>query len=185
MINSTKIMMEEHQNILRMVRVIRNACYQVMKTGKMNYEDFAQMIDFIRTYADEHHHGKEEKILFEKMQQNLGRMGENLITHGMLVEHDLGRLHIQELEQAIKRVKEGEEESLLDVIADAISYTHLIERHIKKEDELIYPFGEKQLSAEIIKEVEEKTEEFERNAINAKVQEKYLNLLENLEKVYV
>lgn len=185
MINSTKILMEEHQNILRMVRVVRSACYQVMKTCEMNYEDFAQIIDFIRSYADKLHHGKEENILFEKMQVHLGRMGENLITHGMLVEHDLGRLYMQELEQAIARVKDGEEESLLDVIANAISYTHLIERHIKKEDELIYPFGEKQLSTEIIKEVEEQTEEFERKASQDKVQDIYLKLLEKLEEKYL
>lgn len=44
--------------------------------------------------ADEHHHGKEEKFLFPEMVERLGRIAENLVTHGMLVEHDRGRAHV-------------------------------------------------------------------------------------------
>ncbi len=44
------------------------------------------------------------------------------VNQGMLVEHDLGRLHIRELVEALEKVKAGEEEANLDVIANAISY---------------------------------------------------------------
>lgn len=182
--NSVQIMMEEHQNILRMVKVIRKACFLIFEKKIMNEQDFEQMIDFIRSYSDKHHHGKEEKIMFKQMQERLGHIGKNLITHGMLVEHDLGRLHIQELVAAINRVKAGDEESYLDVIANAISYTHLIERHIKKEDELIYPFGEKNLGQEVMAKINAETEEFEANAQKAGIQDKYLNLLSDLERKY-
>ena len=92
------------------------------------------MIDFIRNFADAHHHGKEEKLLFHEMVTHLGPLGNKLITHGMLVEHDSGRLFIKELEEALQRVKSGDEMSKLDVIANAISYTHLLRRHIEKEN---------------------------------------------------
>lgn len=182
--NSVQIMMEEHQNILRMVKVIRKACFLIYEKKQMNDQDFEQMIDFIRSYSDKHHHGKEEKIFFKQMQKHLGRIGENLITHGMLVEHDLGRLHMQELVAAIDRVKAGDEESYLDVIANAISYTHLIERHIKKEDELIYPFGEKNLSQEVVNQINTDTMKFENEAQKAGTQDKYLNILSELERKY-
>jgi hemerythrin-like domain-containing protein len=183
--NSVKIMMEEHQYILRMLKVVRKACYRVMTKNEINYGDFAAMIDFIRTYADKHHHGKEELIMFKKMQENLGRMAENLITHGMLVEHDLGRLHMQELEAALLRVKSGDEESRLDVIANAISYTHLLERHIKKEDDLVYPFGEKQLSPELMAQINEQTEVFEEEAVKLQTQTIYLSMLAEMEAKYL
>ncbi|MDD5934515.1 MAG: hemerythrin domain-containing protein [Clostridiales bacterium] len=183
--NSVQIMMEEHQNILRMVKVIRKACFQIMEKREMNQDDFHKMIDFIRTYADTHHHGKEEKIMFKQMQDRLGRIGENLITHGMLVEHDLGRLHMQELEAAMERVKAGDEESYLDVIANAISYTHLIERHIKKEDELVYPFGEKNLGQEVMDQINAETAKFEEAAMAAGTQDKYMTVLTDLERKYL
>ena len=83
-----------------MLAVVRKACYGVMHGKDINYGDFEQMIDFIRNYADAHHHGKEEKMLFNEMVVHLGSLGNKLITHGMLVEHDSGRLFIRELEES-------------------------------------------------------------------------------------
>ena len=182
---SVKIMMEEHQYILRMLTVVRKICLRVMNGEDINYEDFDAAMDFIRHYADEHHHGKEEKFLFKEMQNHLGRFGENLITHGMLIEHDYGRYYMQELREALKRVKEGDEESRLDVIANAVSYTHLLTRHIKKEDELVYNYGVKNLSEEILQSVDERSLAFEQAAKEAGTQEKYMNVLTSLESKYL
>jgi hemerythrin-like domain-containing protein len=105
-------MMEEHQYILRMLSVVRKACYKILQGEEVNYTDFDLMIDFIRSYADAHHHGKEEKLLFNEMAEHLGPAGNKLITHGMLVEHDLGRLFIGDLKEALNRVKNGDDESI-------------------------------------------------------------------------
>lgn len=178
------VMVEEHKNISRMLKVVRNACYGIMQGKDISYEDFYQMIDFIRSYADKHHHGKEEKFLFREMQTRLGRMGENLITHGMLVEHDFGRLYMSELEAALQRVKDGDDESKLDVISNAISYTHLLSRHIGKEDSVVYNFGIKNLPEEVLEEINTQTEQFEQTAKENGTQMHYLNMLDNLEKKY-
>ncbi len=183
--SSVQLMMEEHQNILRMSRVMRQACLQILETKELSFDDFGAMIDFIRGYADAHHHGKEEKFMFKEMQEHLGKIGTNLITHGMLVEHDLGRLHMQELLLALESVKAGEGEKLLDVIAHTISYTHLIERHIKKEDELVYPYGEKNLPSEIMLSINRLSTSYEKEAEEKGVQEKYLKVLEDLETKYL
>jgi len=182
--DSIKLMMEEHQNILRMLAVVRNACYKVMKGEDINYEDFDLMIDFIRQYADNHHHGKEEKFLFNEMVNNLGPIGNKLITHGMLVEHDFGRLYISELKEALGRVKNGDDESRLDVIANAIGYTHLLKRHIEKEDGVVYSLAQRQLPKEILDEVDKKATEFENNARASGIQNRYLSILADLEKKY-
>jgi hemerythrin-like domain-containing protein len=182
--DSIRLMMKEHQYILRMLSVVRKACYGILKGESINYEDFDQMIDFIRNYADAHHHGKEEKLLFHEMVTHLGPLGNKLITHGMLVEHDSGRLFIQELKEALNRVKEGNEESKLDVIANAISYTHLLKRHIEKEDSVVYTFAERQLSPEILDKVNKDTEVFEAEAMQKGTQGYYESLVETLENKY-
>lgn len=183
--NSIEIMMEEHQYILRMLQVVRKACFKVLNGSEINYDDFEQMIDFVRNYADKHHHGKEEKFLFKEMQTHLGTAGEKLIKHGMLVEHDLGRLHMSELSAALLRVKEGDEESKLDVIANAISYTHLLIRHINKEDSVVYQFGKNHLSKELLDEIDRKSELFEEEENQKGTQKHYIQLLEELEKKYL
>lgn len=182
--DSIKLMMEEHQYILRMLTVVRNACYGILKGKEINYEDFDQMIDFIRNYADAHHHGKEEKLLFHEVVTHLGALGNKLITHGMLVEHDSGRLFIQELRAALDRVKSGDDESRLDVIANAISYTHLLKRHIEKEDTVVYPFAQRQLAPEIIEQVNQDTVEFEKAALEKDTKNYYEQMVAILEEKY-
>jgi len=86
-------MIQEHEAIQRMLAVIRKYCYKILKSTKVEYEDFYKIIDFVRNYADKHHHGKEETMLFNRMMEELGPIAEKLVNHGMLVEHDLGRLH--------------------------------------------------------------------------------------------
>jgi hemerythrin-like domain-containing protein len=183
--NSIELMVEEHKYIVRMLKVVRAASNKILKGEEICYEDFDKMIDFIKNYADAHHHGKEEKFLFKEMVDNLGRMGTNLVTHGMLVEHDWGRLFISELKNALDRVKAGEEESRLDVIANAIGYANHLARHIGKEDEVVYTFAEKQLSTEILERVNQQTEEFEKEAEKNGIQARYIKLVEELEKKYL
>lgn len=183
--DSIKLMMEEHQYILRMLAVVRKACYGVMKGEAIQFEDFDQMIDFIRNYADAHHHGKEEKLLFNEMVEHLGALGNKLVTHGMLVEHDFGRLYIQELKEALSRVAAGDDISRLDVIANAISYTHLLHRHIEKEDTVVYTFAKRQLPSKILDKVNQETLQFEEAAESVNTQIHYQKLVEELEKKYL
>lgn len=183
--NSIDLMVEEHKNIKRMLKVVRKACFLIMKGQEIDYDDFSKIIDFIRNYADKHHHGKEEKFLFKEMQSHLGAIGNNLVTHGMLVEHDLGRLYISDLDEALNRVKNGDEESKLDVISNAISYTHLLNRHIDKEDSVVYVYGGKNLPEDIIKDINQKSEAFEKEAKDQGVQDKYSRILEELESKYI
>ena len=66
--NQSVILMEEdHANINRALGVIRNICLQLMQGGEVPDEDFREIIEFVREYADKHHHGKEEKYLFPVM----------------------------------------------------------------------------------------------------------------------
>ncbi len=179
------LLVEEHKYIKRMLIVVRKACLGVMKGEEINYEDFGRIIEFIRKYADNHHHGKEEKMLFNRMVSEIGGAAEKLVKHGMLVEHDLGRQFMMGLEEALAEVKAGNNEARLDVIANAISYTHLLFRHIDKEDNVAYPFALRALSEETISNLDKDTMVFEDKAKNEGIQEKYLSVLESLEEKYL
>ncbi|GAA0123915.1 MAG: hemerythrin domain-containing protein [Clostridium argentinense] len=178
------LMVEEHKSIKRMLKVIRKACLDVMNGKEINYTDFEKMIDFVRNYADKHHHEKEEKILFNRMVDEIGGAAEKLVKFGMLVEHDFGRLYIRELEESLARVKAGDNESKLDVIANAISYTHLLSRHIDKEDNIAYPFARRGLCTETLDKVNMECHTFEEEKIRLGVQNKYIEILELLEEKY-
>ncbi|AJA46465.1 hypothetical protein CPAST_c03650 [Clostridium pasteurianum DSM 525 = ATCC 6013] len=183
--DAINLMIEEHKNIKRMLLVVRKASVKVMNTGEIDYDDFNKMISFIRNYADAHHHGKEEKMLFNRMIDEIGGVAEPLVKYGMLAEHDMGRLFIREMEEALTKVKEGDEEAKVDVIANAVSYTHLLQRHIEKEDNVAYTFAKRKLSEDTIKEINEQCEIFEKDAEKKQTQKSYIKILEDLENKYV
>ena len=184
--NQSVILMEEdHANINRALGVIRNICLQLMQGGEVPDEDFREIIEFVREYADKHHHGKEEKYLFPVMVKKLGPVGEKLVTNGMLVEHDLGRADVLSLETALNEYKNcllytsdaADEE-------DAMAYAHLLQLHIEKENSVVYPFAERGLSEEDFKDINEKSQAFEDEQTAKGVQKHYLDILEKLEKKY-
>lgn len=182
---SIELMVKEHENILKLIEVIKNACCEILDGAEVNIEDFEKMIQFSRNYADKHHHGKEEVILFTKMKEKLGELAEKLINHGMLVEHDLGRLHISELETSLNQYRDDPKTIYkLGIISGAVGYANLLTRHIEKEDNAVYKFAEKQLSPEVLETVDELVRSFEKEAQEQFVQEKYLAILDELIKKY-
>ncbi len=180
-----ELMVFEHTIIKRILRVVQNIAYKVLKGDDINFEDFEKIIDFIRNYADSHHHAKEEKFLFNRMEEEVGPVATKLIKHGMLVEHDLGRLFIQDLEIALEKVKLGDDFEKINVIANAVGYVNLLDRHIDKEDSVVYVFARNHLKETTIEEINLtcKVHEYECEAKG--VQNKYITLVEELEVKYL
>ncbi|UOW69551.1 hemerythrin domain-containing protein [Paraclostridium bifermentans] len=181
--NAIEMMNEEHRYITRMLKVVRKISFRILNGEDVNYDDFDSIIDFISNYADGHHHKKEEDILFNKMIEHIGEIAEKFVKQGMLVEHDFGRLYMRDLEQALVRLKAGDEEAKLDVISNAISYTHLLERHIDKEDRVIYKFAQRELNEEVLNLIDKECREYEANNLQEK--DRCISVLEKLERKYI
>lgn len=180
-----EIMVNEHENIRRMLKVVRSISYEVMTLGEFDMEDMPEIIDFIRTYADGHHHGKEEDILFKTMNEKIEKLRKAGSITGMYIEHDLGRLYMQNLEIALKEYEAGSDKARLDIIANAIGYTNLLERHIEKENVALYKFAENMLEDEDKKYIDEEAKKIEKEAEEEGLQEKYIKILEKMEKKYL
>lgn len=180
--SAISIMVEEHKNIKRVLKVIRKYCIKILNNEEVDYNNFYKIIDFVRNYADKHHHNKEEEILFKKMEEELGGLVGKGPIQGMLSEHDLGRLYMGNLEKAVKSVLDGDGDSRVDVIGNSMAYHDLLNRHIDKEDSVLYKFAENRLSEESLKDVDEKCKVVEIEAKGRNIQDKYINLIEELEK---
>ena len=177
------LMIQEHKHVERILKVTRRGCLRLMENKDIDYEDFDRIIYFIKNYADEYHHKKEEQILFKAMIEYLGDTAETVVKHGMMVEHDYGRLYIKNLEEALDKLKNGYYEAKLDVIANAISYTHLLERHIEKENNVVFTFARNKLSKDVLVNIDKECVIYENE--NKQSREKCLDILTDLEnKLY-
>lgn len=183
--NPIDILVTEHDNILRMLDVVHRAALKILQGAPVNTADFRKIVAFIRQYADFTHHGKEEAFLFSAMTDELGDMGDNLIRHGMLVEHDLARLYVSDLEAGLNAcdTQPGEEARLAVLIA-AGSYEQLLRRHIQKENDVIFPYGANNISSAAFHRVQTQVEDFETEPENFKVRERQLSVLRKLETKY-
>ncbi len=89
---------------------------------------------FIRNYADAFHHAKEEKILFAFFDQNAD------VIQSFLKEHTIGRDHGRAIEEGLLSNNSAA------IKAHCAAYADLLFEHIKKEDEILYPWMDRSLS---------------------------------------
>lgn len=184
-LKSIEIMVAEHENIRRMLRVVREISYRVLTNGDFSLEDFVPVTEFIKNYADKLHHGKEEDILFEAMNSEIQKLAKSGAITGMYIEHDQGRLFIANLLKGIEAFKSGDDRARLDIIANAIAYTDLLDRHIEKENTALYRFAQNMLSQETKEKVDADCDIVENKALEDGIQEHYLSSLKNLEDKYL
>ncbi len=175
------LLMKEHENIITFTEYLKKLCCDIIDGQEVDIKKICECIEFGKNYADQHHHGKEEKVLFHVMIEKLGPVAEKLIKNGMLVEHDLGRYHMRELTTAVEHYKDHKTTlGKLDIITHAAAYADLLKRHIGREDEVCYTFALRMLSEEDKKFVDEQTTVFENIAYEKGIQTKYETWLNDL-----
>ena len=177
----TEILKEEHRVIKRMLTILNVACEKLEKDEEVPTEIFRKAIDFIRVFADQCHHGKEEETLFPLVEQR-GIPREGGPTGVMRMEHEQGRNFVKALADAVERYEQGDRNAKADIIKNARGYTQLLAQHIPKEDDILYPFADRLLGPSDQKELLEKFEKFEKERIGEEKHHEYVHLVEELEK---
>ena len=182
---STDIMRAEHDHIFTFLKAVRALCCQVLEGLPLPVDDFRKIVGFARNYSDHQHHGKEENFLFNEMVTSLGPIADKLIKHGMLVEHDLCRRHVMDLETALDLYeKDPQTIYKLDILTAAEGYATTLHRHISKENTVVYPLAERSLSEDIIARIDAQVEAFESETSARGVQDHYLAMIDELKDKY-
>ena len=133
-------LMDEHQVILRVCGALRGMCLKAAQGGAPDAADLAAALDFIKTFVDYCHHGKEEDLLFPAMEE-AGFPRDGGPVGVMLMEHAQGREFVRALAAALERLKAGEAAAIKDVLRNASGYAELLTAHIFKEDQILYPMA--------------------------------------------
>lgn len=129
---------KEHENISNKISLLYNDIINLMQNNIFNKEKFLEYIKFIEEYADNKHHKNEEDILF-KYVYNKNDQIKKVIDSGMLVEHLLLRYYTSMLKNNINIYDNKNIDIKLNIIGFAFSYIELINRHIEKENNLVFP----------------------------------------------
>jgi hemerythrin-like domain-containing protein len=162
-----------------MIDVMKGELLLIEKEKMIDPEFIEMAVDFIRTYADRCHHGKEEDILFrdlggKKLTDEHRRTMEELVE-----EHRWARKVTGRLVEANTRYVQGNKEAL-SVITDCIkTLIKFYPKHIEKEDRHFFiPCMEYFSDAEREAMLKEEWE-FDKSLIH----EKYRNIVIAVEKI--
>ncbi len=136
-----KALVEEHRLIKRWLALIPEVIEHIDLESEEDRQLVLQGVDFIRSYADRYHHAKEEEILFKYFDQNLD------ILKVMYEDHTQGRSHAKAVAEAVEKKDRA---ALCDHLN---AYRGLLFEHIRKEDEILYPWMDRSLSITQIGEI--------------------------------
>ena len=142
----TEQLVQEHSDILIMLEIAREIVRRLEAGEPVDPDDLEKAIDFIRNYADKYHHAKEEDLLFPAMEES-GVPSEGGPIGAMLAEHDEGRGYVRTAAGAIDAYRSGDQEAGKIVAANLRNYAGLLESHIAKENQVLYPIANAHIAA--------------------------------------
>jgi hemerythrin-like domain-containing protein len=166
--------MIEHRLIERAVGLMEKEKQRLEAGGELDPVTVDALADFIKTYADRTHHGKEEDILFEDLQGKPLSDEEKSVMDELVEEHKLGRRLTKQLVDSKNEVVAGRREKLKDVIDAMRQLIEFYPQHIRKEDDRFFPDTERHYSADELAEMVSQFYAFDRGMIH----EKYRNVVE-------
>jgi len=168
-------LMIEHKLIEKMIEIIKRQIAIINTTNKINPLFIDITVDFIKTYADRTHHGKEEDILFRDLRKkNIKGQNANMMNE-LIEEHQYGRKMVKGLVEAKERYLSGQKDQLKIVSQYLQKLVDFYPNHIKKEDEAFFPNTEKYFSSIELDAMLKEFWEFDRKMIH----EKYKSVLED------
>lgn len=170
-------LMIEHRLIERMLAVIADTLATIESLHRLDPLFVDAAVDFIRVYADQTHHGKEEDILFRDLAKKPLSTEDRRIMNELIEEHIFGRKTTKWLAEANNRYRNGDIAALADIVDRLQTLIEFYPKHIAKEDEVFFPAARAYFSDEEEQAMLAEFWEFDRKMIH----EKYKSVVAGLE----
>ena len=140
----THILRHEHRVIEQALRALDGMCLNLKIGGNVPPEALYQILDFIQNFADRFHHIREATYLFPVLGQN-GFQKEGGALRFLTEEHEVERLLMAELEQAIREYSHGDPAAVDRFVEAANLYRDHIVGHMREEDTILFRLAEEVL----------------------------------------
>ncbi len=173
----TAVLVHDHELILQALDALEQRLIR-LEAGGDDGAYFEKAVQFLRTFADKCHHGKEEDLLFKAM-VNKGFPLQGGPIAVMLSEHEAGRGFIRGMAAGAARL--GTDPSgARQLIDNGRAYIQLLRGHIAKENQILFPMAERVLSPEDQAQLLVAFDRFEAEETGAGVHEASVALLKEL-----
>jgi hemerythrin-like domain-containing protein len=148
-------LVDEHRLILRTLDALEHFIANVEDGKPLDLVELNRFVVFLREFVELVHHEREESVLFPAMMK-LGYSKAGAPIAHIHSEHQRERGLLFELRQAAVRVRpmsSAQHAHLVGLVRELIAFER---KHIKKENELLYPTVKKELSGQTLEELTKK-----------------------------
>jgi len=174
----TQVLKGEHALILEALDAIERKVSALEAGAAPDRAYFEKAVQFLRTFADQCHHGKEENLLFKTMvDRGFPRQAGPIAV--MLYEHETGRSFIRGIAEGAAALG-TDPGAAKRIIENGRGYIGLLRAHINKENNILFPMADNVLTPEDQEHLGKKFERFEVEETGAGVHEAMLKLLDEL-----
>ena len=175
----------EHEAVRLTLRVLEVISTDIDRSGRIaGGDDIDTLLEFFRVFVDKCHHGKEEQLLFPALEEvGVGREGGPIGV--MLDEHRQGRELVGAMTAAMARHRQGEAAAAARFSEAATDYIDLLNRHIEKENTVLFSIADRHLSKDTLSELKKGFDRLETEQIGNGRHAEFHRMLENLEKKYL
>ncbi len=161
-------LMIEHRTIEKMIALLAVEADRAAESGTVDPVLLDSAVDFIRSYADRTHHGKEEDILFRDLAKKDLSAQDQGMMQDLINEHIYARHVVRDLVEAKERYLAGNASAIEAVVEQLRALVGLYPVHIEKEDMLFFPAAMRYLSRSEQDAMIEEMHEFDRMMIHEK-----------------
>jgi hemerythrin-like domain-containing protein len=173
----TDVLEDEHRYILKVVGTMTVLAESLEKGETVGTETLKNMVEFMRIFADECHHGKEEAQLFPLLEKR-GVPVRGCPMGVLIHEHQTGRTLVTGLDEAAEAYQKGDPTAKDALLKNLRGITDLYPGHIWKEDYLLFPMANKVLNAEDQQSLSEEFEKVE-EAIGRDIHQRLAHLADH------
>jgi hemerythrin-like domain-containing protein len=152
---ATHRLKEDHGQILRALDVLEEMAARVRRKQSIEQEDTLALVAFLKGYADRHHQGQEEAVLFPALLRDTDQKHYGKLCR-MIFEHNRERSLVAGLEEAIRSRKTQ------DFVYCAGQLVDNLRSHILEEDPFLFELVETTLSPDEDARVALEMENFDR-----------------------
>ena len=178
---ATEALKKDHRLIEKMLDILQKVAKKLDQGADVPASSLKNASEFIKTFADNYHHGKEEDLLFKAMEER-GFPREGGPIGMMLIEHDEGRGFARALADGIEKYAGGDSNYKKTVAENARNYSDLLSQHIPKEDGILYMMADNILPETFQEELLKKFEIVEKEKLGEGGWQKYADLVDQLSK---